>query len=371
MSGRKLRAARRVEAGPQLLRLARYDGADAESSPSESRSLTVPDFQPRLAAPAALAAFLRGVERRGAVLAELQCGDARGGDAALTAAMVDFRAAAGQAPMAAWPRTFWARLLAQPRLRHRTAVAIALDATDSLAELGSGPRAALLLRLAAGLPEADAAAVLGVAEPTYRLALRRALPSHPDGRADPEAWQRLREQVHRRIKTLPQDRLLRLAGAREAALLGQAAGVSPPADAVLPPAWPRPLLPLVWTLLALCVAGLAATFWWPGDGAGSAGGDGAPVRVQPLPAAQAPASGYGRESGLIAHRDFALLTDPLAEANSRDLDFHSWLAAQDAAAADGTPVLPVVATATQPLTAGDADGADQPPGEMGPDDAPR
>ena len=339
--------------------------------------MTVPDVEPRLAAsaasaaPGALAAFLRGVERRGAVLAELQCGDAGGGDAALAAAMVDFRAAAGLAPMAVWPRTFWARLLAQPRLRHRTPVAIALDATDTLAELGSGPRAALLLRLAAGLNEADAAAVLGVAEPTYRLALRRALPSHPDGRADPAAWQRLREQVHRRIKTLPQDRLLRLTRTREAALLGQAAGLSPPAGAVLPAAWPRPILPVLWALLALCVAGLAATFWRPGAGAGPAGDDGAPVRVQPLPAAEAPASVFGREAGLIAHRDFALLTDPLAEANSRDLDFHSWLAAQDAAAADGTPALPAVATETLPLTAGDSIGVDPPPGEMGSDDAPR
>ena len=223
--------------------------------------MTTPAPPSRVDAPAALAAFLRGVERRGAILAELQCGDAAAGDAALAAAMGGFRATAAELPLADWPRAFWARLLAQPQMRHRTAVAMPLDATDSLAELGSGPRVALLLRLAAGLSEAEAAAVLGVAQPTYRLALRRALPSHADGRADPQAWQRLREQVHRRIKTLPQERLLRLTRAREAALLGQP--VLPPPQA---PAGTRSrrLLAVLWTLLALCVAAFAATFWWPG-----------------------------------------------------------------------------------------------------------
>src|SRR5690606_4101349 len=112
--------------------------------------------------PPALAAFMRGVERRGAVLAELQCGDAATGDAALAVAMAEFRQTAGDTVMDDWPRRFWALLLAQPALKSRTPVAIAVDATDRLGELGSGPRAALLLRLAAGLDETGAAAVLGV-----------------------------------------------------------------------------------------------------------------------------------------------------------------------------------------------------------------
>lgn len=334
--------------------------------------MTVPVPLSRLAAPAALAAFLRGVERRGAVLAELQCGDAAGGDAALAAAMVEFRAAAAQSAMADWPRAFWSRLLAQPRLRQHTPVAIVLDTTDTLAELGSGPRASLLLRLAAGLAEADAAAVLGVAAPTYRLALRRALPSHADGRADPEAWQRLREQVHRRIKTLPQDRLLRLTRAREAALLGQSAGLAPASIALAPGVRPRRLLAALWGLLALCAVAMAATFWWPGVGDDrSAGEAGARVRRQALPAAEAPASVYGREAGLIAHRDFALLTDPMEEASSRDLDFRSWLAAQEAAGADGGLMLPALTTGTLPLSAGDATSAVESSGETEAADAPR
>lgn len=305
----------------------------------------------RIDAPAALAAFLRGVERRGAVLAELQCGDAAAGDRALASTMVGFRAAAAGSPMADWPRAFWARLLAQPQMRHRTPVALPLDATDNLAGLGSGPRVALLLRLAAGLTEAEAAAVLGVAQPTYRLALRRALPSHADGSADPEAWQRLREQVHRRIKTLPQERLLRLARAREAALLGHVVAMRP--EQVPAPARERPrrLLAVLWLLLALCAAAFAATFWWWEPAPDSwFGDDGDPqVRVRALPPEAAPASRYGTTAGLIAHRDFALLTDPLAEANTRDLDFYSWLAAQQPTAGVG-----------EPLPTGPADAAPMP-----------
>src|SRR3970040_2443923 len=92
--------------------------------------------------PPALAAFLRGVERRAAVLAELQAGDAGAGDAAVTAGMRQWRAAAAGMTMGEWPQRFWALLLAQPQLRVRTAVALPLDAPDRLGELGTGPRAA-------------------------------------------------------------------------------------------------------------------------------------------------------------------------------------------------------------------------------------
>jgi hypothetical protein len=322
---------------------------------------------PRLDAPAALAAFLRGVERRGAVLAELQCGDADAGDAALAAAMVGFRTAAADLPMADWPRAFWAGLLAQPRMRHRTPLAMVLDATDNLADLGSGPRIALLLRLAAGLTEAESAAVLGVAQPTYRLALRRALPSHADGSADPEAWQRLREQIHRRIKTLPLARLDRLTGAREAALRGQVVTTPTALSSAAVAGRPRALLTLFWALLVLCVVAFAATFWWSGptfDRWTGAQGD-SQVRRRALPPADPPASRYGREAGLIAHRDFAMLTDPSAEANTRDLDFYSWLAAQQSTAAAIDASLP----AATPIGGAAAEQAATPASET--HDAPR
>lgn len=317
---------------------------------------------PRPNAPAALSAFLRGVERRGAVLAELQAGDAAAGDASLASAMSTFRAVAAEAALNEWPARFWSLLLTQPGLRHRTPVAIPVEVTDRLAELGSGPRAALLLRLAAGLNENEAAAVLGVAPPTYRLALQRALPRHADGRADPQAWQQLREQVHRRIKTLPPERLQRLAQAREAALQGIAvtasAGKAGPAGRT-GAARPRPrwLMPALWGLLVLCALAFAATFWWPGGFAGTwltGGPDG--VVVSALPEASAPAERYSRESGLIAHRDFEQLADPPGDAASADLEFHSWLAARDAgtipAEAPAVPLETVPSASATPPAAG-------------------
>lgn len=299
--------------------------------------------------PPALAAFLRGVERRGAVLAELQCGDAEAGDVALAAAMRSFRDGATAAPMGDWPRRFWAALLAQPQLRQRTPVALTLDATDTLDQLRAGPRAALLLRLAAGLSEAEAAAVLGVPEASYRLALRDALLRHPDGRADPQAWQRLRDQVHRRIKTLAPARLVRLSAAREAALHGTApaahAGAGTPArPAARPAAKPataaavrsRALRGLLWALLLVCALAFAATFWWPLGGpltrllgADLAGGWGGEVKVSALPPAEPPQAMLDPEAALVANRDFELLADPAGEAAAADLDFHAWLVAFD------------------------------------------
>ncbi|MEH6421091.1 hypothetical protein [Pseudomonas sp. CGJS7] len=315
---------------------------------------------PRSNAPAALSAFLRGVERRGAVLAELQAGDAAAGDAALASAMAGFRALTADAALSEWPTRFWSLLLTQPGLRQRTPVAIAVEVTDRLAELGSGPRAALLLRLAAGLGENEAAAVLGVAPATYRLALQRALPRHADGRADPQAWQQLREQVHRRIKTLPPERLQRLAQAREAALLGVATTASAAkagAARVAGPARPRWLMPLLWGLLVLCALAFAATFWPSGGGMVGRwlnGPDG--VTVSALPEAAAPAERYSRESGLIAHRDFELLADPAGEAAAADLAFRAWLAARDAgtipAEAPAVPVETAPAAAAPPTGQG-------------------
>lgn len=358
--------------------LPRYHAAYGEAVPMSSKTPAAapaataagPAPGPRPGPPAALSAFLRGVERRGAVLAELQAGDAAAGDAALAAAMAQFRPIAAQAALGEWPSRFWSLLLTQPGLRHRTPVAIALEATDRLAELGSGPRAALLLRLAAGLDENEAAAALGVAAPSYRLALQRALPRHADGRADPLAWQQLREQVHRRIKTLPPERLQRLSQARETALAGEAAATAAGGRrvaAAAAPDRPRWLMPLLWSGLGACALAFAATFWSDGPaGRWLAGAD--RIEIEPLPAASAPAERYQRESGLIAHRDFELIADPAGEAAAADLAFHSWLAALDAgriapaeppsdrAAGDppSAPAAPATGSETQDLESADA-----------------
>lgn len=265
-------------------------------------------------------AFLRGVERRGAVLAELQAGDAAAADEALAAAMAGFAREAATLPIAQWPRAFWTGLLAQPALRGvRTG-------GDAWARFPGGPRAALLLRLAAGLDENEAAAVLGISGSTYRLALQQAVPRDADGEVDVEVWQALRDQVQQALASLPPERLAGLAGAREAAV--RAPRADAPATANEAPqqvARPRRLLAVLWALLALCVLAFIATFIWPRDARVAA--EGGRIRAEPLPAAEAPASTFDADAALVSHRDFALLVDREGERLADGLDFYSWLAA--------------------------------------------
>lgn len=279
-----------------------------------------PPTPPDLAQPAALAAFLRGVERRAAVLAELQSGDPTLGDAALTRAMAAFRDAAVDAPMADWPRLFWAALLAQPALRRATRA----RPPAFLPACSSPLRAALLLRVAAGLDEAAAAAVLAVAPEQVRRAVLAALACGGHA-ADAAEWARLQAEVQRRIRELPTERSLRLARMREAALAG-------PADRFFHRPRPRLRLRLALAAAALVAVALAGTFW-------AGRGREQPVRIVALPPAGPPASRYAAVSGLIAHPDFDLLADPEGERLARDAAFLAWYdghaVATDAPPADG------------------------------------
>lgn len=283
-----------------------------------------PETLPPLAAPTALAAFLRGVERRGAVLAELQAGEAGLGDAALARAMADFRGRALECPMADWPRLFWSELVRQPGLRRAGKVRV----PDELpaASFAPGVRSVLLLRLVAGLDEAAAAQVLGVAPASVRRAIDRLVPRDAQGEADAAAWVRLRQALQQRVRELPTDRALRLSRGREAALVGAAEDFFPPPRIRL---WPRVAMAVVLVALAL-----GATWWF--DRQAREGVD----LVELRPAGR-PASRYSATAGLVAHPDFAALADPEAERIARDVAFLSWSAAQVDASA---PVLDPLAS---------------------------
>ncbi len=298
--------------------------------------------------PAALTAFLRGVERRGAVFGQLQSGNADTGERALAAAMRAFRFAASALPVADWPRQFWALLLATPELREPPLAPHWDGDFDFLSQIGSGPRAALLLRLVAGLSEGDAAGVLGVARPTYRFALQRALPHHEDGRPDATAWRMLGEAAQHAVRELPPERLAHLARLREAALLGRRLDPLPEPEAedakpasssateviVARPRWTKPAMVAV---AIACVAALAATFFlpedvWPGD-------PHAPrVRIAALPPAEAPAAKFDAQGALLLHPDFEQILEDgdasaatgdatLEHAARTDPAFYAWLAA--------------------------------------------
>ncbi|GAB6197424.1 hypothetical protein [Lysobacter xanthus] len=295
----------------------------------------VPTPAPDLVRPTALAAFLRGIERRAAVLAELQTGDPTLGDAALTRAMATFRATAVDAPMADWPRRFWSALLEQPALRRART-----PRPDSpLPPSTPAMRAALLLRVAAGLDEATAAAVLDVAPGSLARAVHRGLPQDATGAPDAAAWSRLQAEVQRRVRDLPAERSLRLARMREAALADTAERF-----------FPAPREDGRWRRYAAAVAALGllalAATWWP-----SLGDDG-PIEVSALGRAGAPASRYSREGGLVAHPDFVLLADAEGARLARDAAFLSWTLGRAAVPPerDVQPAGPDV-----PETAGSAD----------------
>lgn len=293
--------------------------------------------------PAALSAFLRGVERRAALFAQLQSGDSEVGDVALAAAMRAFRKHAASAPMAEWPRRFWALLIASPGLRQDAAVARWPSALQRLGTLAPPVRAALLTRLVAGLAEDDATAVLGLDQAGYRQALTSACPQDSAGQPDPAGWRLLAEAVQQQLRELPPERLARLARLRESAVAGTSAQPSKPATA--PRFSPQPSQPTEarrwrWALLVVLVCGgaIAATYRWPqmfawmslpGDlSAGAETGDPGTglIMTEPLPSS-APAASYDAAFAQLSHPDFELLLDPEGEAMAQQADFYAWYAA--------------------------------------------
>ncbi|MGO3127422.1 MAG: hypothetical protein ACTIJY_05060 [Luteimonas sp.] len=294
----------------------------------------------------AVAAFLRGVERRAAAFAQWQSGDIDIGDAALAAAMTDFGQLATNTPFPDWPRRFWAQLLASPALRAPAVLTDDADGLPALAGLSGGPRVTVLLRMVAGLPEHEAAAVLGVTRATYRLGLQRALPHREDGSPDPESWRRIAEAAQAAIRALPPDRLARLAGLREAALRGQVpplrrfplqrAVAAPPPEAAPPPT--RTRARWLWPAQAVVVLVMLAALAWTWRDAWPVGGlnDDMTIRVEALPDAQLPASTYDDEVALLTAPDFELLIEPETAHWREDPAFYAWLSTQTETPVDDT-----------------------------------
>lgn len=308
----------------------------------EAEPMTARTLQDAAAAPAALTAFLRGVERRAAVFAGLASGSEDDGDLAVEAAMRAFRASAARAPFAEWSQRFWAALLAQPALRATAAAPRWPPPFEDFAAIGLGPRVALLLRLVAGLSETDAAAALGVSRPAYRLALSRALPRGDDADGDPQRWRALGEAAQATLRAVPAERLARMARRREAAIQGRpsapeatAKGAADGEGTARRRPWRASAAAAAATLLAFAATWAPWPPWRAGDDAD------ARIHATPLPPAEAPASRWPEAAALATHPDLALLEagdDPaIAEPG-----FHAWLAAEFAARGE-TPSVPAQA----------------------------
>lgn len=295
--------------------------------------------------PAALVAFLRGVERRAALFAELQAGDAEVGDLAVATAMHQFQAEAAPLPMADWPRRFWQRLINATSLRQPASGRWSAEVAH-LGTLAGHDRLVLLTRLAAGLPEDEALEVLALDQIHYRSALAAACPRDADGAADAHAWRQLAEAIQARMKELSQERMARLARLRDHALQPATAPRRPAATAPLPrsemtttagkPSRGRSLL---WVLVVLvCCLALAATFvprdWWPRQLRGPEPSaeprlglaEDPDIRTQVLPPAEAPASVLTPEESLATHSDLPMLRDSDFEL-SQQADLLAWYAA--------------------------------------------
>lgn len=263
------------------------------------------------------------------MFAQWQCGDAATGDAALAATLKAFVAGAGTVAFGEWPQRFWSMLLAAPTLRTPPAAAHWPDAQAALATLGTGPRAALLLRLVAGLSEGEGAAVLGVSRPTYRLALQRALPHQADGTPDPARWQALNDAAQQAIRAVPAERLDALTRPPPPPpSRWNAAKVRPAtAKAGATAARARWLWPAI-VLVALATALLLAATWWMPERFGALVVDEHTPRIQveTLPDSGAPAARYDAGTALLTHRDLPLLLDAgTVAAPPDDPAFLSWL----------------------------------------------
>lgn len=296
-------------------------------APTPASPTPAPAPAPAVASPA-LAAFLRGIERRAFVFAQVQCGQDREAMAAVERAMRSFHGLSAATPLSGWPSAFWSLLLAQAELSSGA------SGVPELASLGSGPRAALLLRLVAGLDFPHAARVLGVSEATYRFALQRALAQLAEAGTSYAALGQVRERLHRQVKTLGESRVDALATLRDAVLRGEPSSERVPAlPATGRPGWHRWL----WLVLALLALAFAATYWSPAPEVEP--GDSA--ALPPEPATPAPPAPAGAD--VILHPDYAALADPAEAAAATDLAFHSWLAAERAAALPAGVPVPVPA----------------------------
>ncbi|MCC4603917.1 hypothetical protein [Xanthomonas campestris] len=301
--------------------------------------------------PAALSAFLRGVERRGLVLAQLQCGDGAAAERALAAALRAFSSQAAGRPMAGWPMRFWSLLAAAPPLRHDPMPGTWLPPFTALGRMQTSDRLALLLRIVAGLEEDAASEIQGVAVADYRQALARACPRDAAGNPDAQAWRVLAEAAQQESRDLSPSQLSRLSQLRDAALAGmplQPATPAEPSPARQHPArarsrrqwqWPRVdrrqgAIALGVLALAMLVAVLA--WWWthrrpalPPEPVSQAPAgvlhvtDAAPVLVEELPASDLPDQ---PAAPALDARDQAMLADPDLEL-ARSADFYAWYAA--------------------------------------------
>ncbi|HTL13709.1 MAG TPA: hypothetical protein VL251_01250, partial [Thermomonas sp.] len=288
--------------------------------------------------PAAVAAYLRGVERRARLLAQVQAGGQDPGDHALAAVARVFAAEAGRWPIAQWPREYWRLLLAAPALRGQGAAGA--GPLPGVARLPAPQRAAVLLQLVSALDEADIAAVLGTTVADYQHRIRASLPADALGAPDIDVWRAWQAAAQRALA--------------ETGPLPASSGPAPadPASSVaaaLPAADRPPHARWLWLGVATCVLAFAAALLlWP-DGRTVVQGWLAPIRRDLLPPAAAPRARFD-PADAAGHPDRDLLAAPGEAALARALPLLAWLVGTGQAV-DEVAALPPAAPAREPVAA--------------------
>lgn len=272
---------------------------------------------------AAVAAFLRGLDRRARLLALVQSGDAQAAPRALDAAARVFASEAGQWPIAQWPRQYWRLLLSTPSMRQTGAVTA--GPLPGIARLPAQVRAALLLHLVAALDEADAAAALGIEVDAYQLRIRDALPRDALGQPDLDVWRAWRAAAQRALDALPETAAAAPAPAPSTAQPDQGADAARHRH--------RRRMRWLWLGVAACAFALLASFFLHQRGRELLDSWRNHVQVEPLPPAVAPKARFDPADPAL-HPDRALLAEPGTLQLARQLPLLAWLATE---AADALP----------------------------------
>lgn len=277
-------------------------------------------------------AFVRGIEPRGLVLAQNQCAHAGRARLAVRSCKAEFHERAPDVPSEQWPSLYWCILMAQPPMR----AMIARDPRNPFSLLDPGPRAALLLRLVAGLDPLEGAQALDVSVEAYRHALYRATESL-GARGIDESWMRaLRDRLE--LDSRPTHATAPDASEEDAQAIHH----------TLPPRWLRPVL--IGLACVLAAAGIASFFWLPAF-LRHGGSNGTETLRERKPAEMLPAN-----ANLFAGADFDLLADPQGAGIARDLDLYAWYAATANANAPSTnPSAPLPETTLPETSAPDVD----------------
>lgn len=289
--------------------------------------------------PAAVAAFLRGFDKRAQLFASVQAGDATRGARALSVVARVFAAEASQWPLAQWPQQYWRLLLATPSLRH-AAPPTPYPVLPGIARLPPEPRAAVLLHLVAGLTDEAAAPALGLTVPAYQAMIRDSLPRNDLGQPDVDVWRAWQATVQRE-----------LARAAEPPPLAKQA--TRPVPRPSPAATPAAELPAahgvrwLWLGVAGCALAFAAAFFIHPVGREVIHQWFAAIKREALPAAAAPKARFDARD-LTLHPDRELLASPQEAWFAERLALLAWLAtAADPTEPDAVP-LPILDEARRP-----------------------